>query len=110
MSKPPPLICEKCHRVRLHPVRDKGHRWCKKCREKGNARLTTGQPDTPPEPPLTADEKRLARTVYGKYCKYDFEATANLLRTLRAISVIERCYANRWTYWRIKHRRPHKKR
>ena len=44
-EKSPPVICEKCHTRRLHPVRDKGHRWCKKCRALEFAKLSGAAPN-----------------------------------------------------------------
>lgn len=108
MGKPlsPPLICEKCHRRRLHPVKDKGHRWCKQCRAEAHARLANPGADASALP-MTADEKRLVRTVYGKYCKYDFDATLELLREIRSHEYVCRVFSCKngrgmWTYWTTK--------
>ena len=101
MKPPPPLICEKCHRRRLHPVKDKGHRWCKPCRAAAHAALFA--PNSP-QPPITANEKRLARTVYGKYCQYDFDAVRELLEEIAAHDYVCRTFSCKngrgmWTYW-----------
>lgn len=57
---PQPLICEKCHSRRLDPIKDKHHRWCKKCRESAFFRLQSGG--------ATPDERRIRRVVpYGDY-------------------------------------------
>lgn len=55
----PPAVCEKCHSRRLHPVYDKNHRWCKKCREAAFLRLQGG---------AAPDVLRIRRVVpYGDY-------------------------------------------
>lgn len=86
MENSSPPICQKCHRRRLHPVKDRGHRWCKECREAANARLHDSKATADDMP--TADEKRLMRTVYGKYTKYDFEAMRKFLIELQHLEVI----------------------
>lgn len=69
-EKPPPLICEKCHRRRLHPVNDKGHRWCKKCRSLEFDKLTGKEKTTP-------DEKRKLRAGY------EYTGVAALLKAIQ---------------------------
>ena len=55
----PPVVCEKCHSRRLHPVYDKNHRWCKKCREAEFLRLQGN---------ATPDSLRIRRVLpYGDY-------------------------------------------
>ena len=84
-SKPPPLICEKCHRVRLHPVKDKGHRWCKKCRTLEFAKAAG----------LPSDEQRKLRAGY------EYTGCAALLLELNSIKVIKRDY-EKGCYYQIK--------
>ena len=79
---PQPLICEKCHVRRLHPVYDKNHRWCKKCREKEFLKL---QGNTAP------DALRIRRVMpYG-----DYHAWLALYRAVTTGRIKRFCYTTK---------------
>lgn len=87
-ESPRPILCEKCHRRRLHPKKDKGHRWCKQCRATEFAKISE-----------SPDEQRKLRAGY------EYTGCAALLLELQNIRVVERHYEKGKYYQLVRTRR-----